>query len=212
MFWEESVSEWHDPFVYDSDGCLKFVPLPPIAVQMEADLPEPRDDDATTASAYANMYIRCARDRRIADDWRLSASSFAALNAKWGPHDVDRFASDTNTLLPRFNSALECPGSEGQNAFSQDWSGTRSFCNPPYSELDRLAQFLEETGAAATVVAPSFATVGGVVIWTSDFPCLAALSTSSYVIPIANSFFRRDGLPTAHCDWHVRAFHIEGRR
>ena len=38
------------------------------------------------------------------DDWSLSRSTFSDLDAVWGPHTVDRFASHYNAQLPRFNS------------------------------------------------------------------------------------------------------------
>ena len=46
------------------------------------------------------------------DDWSLHPDLFAKLDAKWGPHTVDRFASYFNTQLPRFNSRFWNPGSE----------------------------------------------------------------------------------------------------
>ncbi|CAH3044907.1 unnamed protein product, partial [Porites lobata] len=38
------------------------------------------------------------------DDWRLNPSVFRLVDAKWGPHTIDRFASYYNAQLPRFNS------------------------------------------------------------------------------------------------------------
>ena len=34
------------------------------------------------------------------DDWSLHPELFARLDAKWGPHTVDRFANYCNTQLP----------------------------------------------------------------------------------------------------------------
>ena len=38
------------------------------------------------------------------DDWMLNPDVFCILDAKWGPHTVDRFANSVNTQLVRFNS------------------------------------------------------------------------------------------------------------
>ena len=57
------------------------------------------------------------------DDWRLNPAFFGALELKWGPHTVDRFADAYNCQLPRFNSRYWCPGSEAVNTFTCDWAG-----------------------------------------------------------------------------------------
>ena len=42
------------------------------------------------------------------------------------------------------------------DAFAQDWSGENNYCFPPVQLAAQLAQFLEETGAAASVVVPEW--------------------------------------------------------
>eukprot|EP00873_Tetraselmis_striata_P026356 jgi/Tetstr1/446620/TSEL_034144.t1 len=61
------------------------------------------------------------------DDWQLDPVMFAELEAMWGAHSVDRFASALNAMLPRYNAAWLDPGCEAK---------------------------LRQSGAAATVVAP----------------------------------------------------------
>ena len=55
------------------------------------------------------------------DDWSLSHNTFRDLDAIWGLHTVDRFASHYNTQLPRFNSHFWNPGSEAVDAFTANW-------------------------------------------------------------------------------------------
>jgi hypothetical protein len=43
------------------------------------------------------------------DDWETSPSFFEELDALWGPHDVDRFADDSNAKVSAFNSKFYCP-------------------------------------------------------------------------------------------------------
>ena len=43
------------------------------------------------------------------DDWRVHPSVFRRVDAKWGPHTIDRFASYYNAQLPRFNSRFASP-------------------------------------------------------------------------------------------------------
>ena len=94
---------------------------------------------------------------RRPDDYQLDPAVFASLQARWGPHTVDRFAASHNALLPVFNSELHDPGSAGVNAFAQmDWVAHNNWCHPPVRDLAQLVQHLRSTGAAATVLAPNW--------------------------------------------------------
>jgi hypothetical protein len=89
------------------------------------------------------------------DDWKLHPSLFGVLDARWGPHSVDRFATHTNALCPRFNSWYWCPGTGGIDAFCQpDWSESNNWCNPPFRLIGRLISLVRELGAVATVIVP----------------------------------------------------------
>ena len=89
-------------------------------------------------------------------DYSVSRDVFEWLEQRWGPHTVDRFAAPHNTQLPRFNSLYSAPGSEAVDAFTQDWSTDNNYCHPPVRELGMVAALLEDTGAAATVLAPDW--------------------------------------------------------
>lgn len=89
------------------------------------------------------------------DDWMLHRWAFAAIDALWGPHTVDRFASDLNHVVDRFNSYFWCPGTAGVNAFAQtDWLFSNNWCNPPFWMIGQLIMFLREMCAAATIIVP----------------------------------------------------------
>ena len=60
------------------------------------------------------------------DDWCLNPSIFRDLDARWGPHSIDLFASSRNSHCERFFSRYWCPGCLGVNAFSHDWSQENS--------------------------------------------------------------------------------------
>ena len=51
------------------------------------------------------------------DDWRTTDGFFIFLNTVWGPFTIDRFASEENKKLQRFNSLFWNPGTERVNAF-----------------------------------------------------------------------------------------------
>lgn len=89
------------------------------------------------------------------DDWMLHPDVFRVLDAEWGPHTIDRFASELNHQVGLFNSWSWCPGTGGVNAFAQgDWRVHNNWCNPPFWLIGRLILFLREVGVAASVVVP----------------------------------------------------------
>ena len=96
--------------------------------------------------------------RRLdAEDYRFNTRLFQEFQVRFGPCQVDRFASATNAMLDRFWSWDRCPGLEGLDSFSaplRHWRESRSWCNPPWSQLPRVVRLLRHSGAAATVVAP----------------------------------------------------------
>ena len=72
------------------------------------------------------------------DDWGISWSVFGYLDTIWGPHTVDRFASDYNTKCSRFNSRFWCVGSEAVDAFTVHWNGDINWLCPPVSLVTRV--------------------------------------------------------------------------
>ena len=109
-------------------------------------------------------YIR-SEDNVVADGlsrlrpepaWVLGQSIFDLLGGR-EVHTIDRFASSSDALLPRFNSRYACPGSAGVDALAQtleSWEAEVNYCNPPWGLLPQLTRRLRESKARATVVAP----------------------------------------------------------
>jgi hypothetical protein len=92
---------------------------------------------------------------RDPEDWQLQRAWFQRIEAAWGRHTIDRFASHTNHLLPTFNSPAWCPGTAGVDAFAQgDWAVHHNWCNPPFRLIAPLITILREQNAAATVIVP----------------------------------------------------------
>jgi hypothetical protein len=82
---------------------------------------------------------------------------FAELDARFGKHSIDRFASALNTLLPRYNARWKDPTCEAMDALhlpDTDRRKENNWCNPPWPLLPNFVQKLRQSGAAATVVAP----------------------------------------------------------
>jgi len=92
----------------------------------------------------------------VRDDWSVRKEVFQELDAKWGPHSIDRLADDLNNQVALFNSRRYCPGTAGVDAFSQDWSGHNNWVVPSFALVGRALQHLAESGARATVVLPAW--------------------------------------------------------
>ncbi|MCP4605812.1 MAG: hypothetical protein GY847_35710, partial [Proteobacteria bacterium] len=56
------------------------------------------------------------------DDWGVSPELLHMLYGRWQRCDIDRFATDRNAKLPRFDSRFASVGAEGIDTFGRDWS------------------------------------------------------------------------------------------
>lgn len=65
-----------------------------------------------------NAYADRLSQRTDSTDWSLPAETFEEMEALFGPHTVDRFASHLNAHYGRYYSADWSPGCEGINALA----------------------------------------------------------------------------------------------
>ena len=78
-------------------------------------------------------------------DWKLCPAVFQALQNRWGPLDIDLFASRLTNQLPRFVSWKPDPLSEAVDAFSLQWNKVKGYAFPPFCFLGRcLSQVLRQ--------------------------------------------------------------------
>ena len=90
------------------------------------------------------------------DDWSVNRSVFHIVDAKWGPHTIDRFASYYNIQLPRFNSKFACPGSCGVDALTQGWGEHNNWICPPIHLIVSSIRILEASRGRGTIVVPEW--------------------------------------------------------
>lgn len=109
-------------------------------------------------------------------DWRIQRSIFLMLDRKWGPHSIDRMASDLNNVVPRFNSRRLCPGTEAVDCFTQAWGEENNFILPPFAMIERVLRHVLEEEAVATVIIP---------VWPAQhwWPLLLSMVTDWWHIP-----------------------------
>ena len=99
------------------------------------------------------------------DDWSISDSWFSYLDSVWGRHTVDRFSSHFNNHCHRFNSRWWVPGTEGIDAFKQEWRNENNWLVPPPKLVNECLSKIENEQASCTLIAP---------MWQSApfWPCL----------------------------------------
>ena len=100
----------------------------------------------------ADMLSRC----NDSDDWKVTPLCFAMLDKKWGPHTVDRFATDYNTHCARFNSRWWCQNTEQIDAFKCHWAGENNWLVPPPRLVCETIAKLKLDRAAGTLVVPKW--------------------------------------------------------
>ena len=90
------------------------------------------------------------------DDWCVNPSVFRLLDAKWGPHTFDRFATYCNAQLPRFNSKFASPGCSGVDALAQDWSSENNWICSPVSLIVDSVRHLMSCSGRGTLIIPEW--------------------------------------------------------
>ena len=89
-------------------------------------------------------------------DWMLNPSLFAKIQKRFGPLEVDMFASWLTTQLSRFFSWRPDPEAEAVNAFVQDWGPLNGigYANPPWSLISRVLTQVQAQRTSIILVAP----------------------------------------------------------
>lgn len=90
------------------------------------------------------------------DDWEINNLVFRDLDNRWGPHTVDRFATNYNNKCMRFNSRWWVPEAEAVNAFDQDWSNDCNWMVPPPRLISLCFEKIEKDQASGTLVVPEW--------------------------------------------------------
>jgi hypothetical protein len=127
--------------------------------------------------------------------WKLTPPTFAYLQRRWGPHDVDLFADRTTNLLPRYVSWKLDPQAIATDALSIPWTPFHNpYMNPPWNLImPTLQKIKEERLRQVTLVVPHWPTA----IW---FPLLTSMAIESPVIldPKTQTML---SIPSAPCPW-----------
>ncbi len=140
-------------------------------------------------------------------EWQLHKGIFNYIDHLFGPHQVDRFVSETTALLPRYNSMFRDRFSEGVDAFAQNWGQDHNWWNPPFGLIHRVLTKACLDKATGTIIAP---------LWTGAwFPKLLTLSVAPPIrLPQQRLCTRLAGCPEVlkNPHWTLCAWKISGRK
>lgn len=141
-------------------------------------------------------------------EWMLDPGLFNYIDSMLGPHTVDRFASMTTALLPKYNSRFSDPLTSGVDALAQqDWGSEMNFVNAPFRLLNKVLDVVVKQRAHATVIAPH---------WPNQ-PWFSRLKNLSVSPPIRLRLNRstilplgRTAEPLKNRRWQISAWRIFG--
>ena len=140
-------------------------------------------------------------------EWQLHPMVFRRLDYLWGPHSIDRFASEMTSQLPCYNSLYFDPRTEGVDALARNWSGENNFINCPFWMLNKVVNKIFREKVAATVITPYWPTQ----IWFQKLKKMCSLAP----IELPNHpkiMLRRSGIPEPlkNWKWKIYAWRISG--
>ena len=90
------------------------------------------------------------------DDWGISFEILSLIQNRWGPLEVDYFASKHNAKLATFYSKFWCYQSSGVDAFTYDWSQYFGLYVPPIILVSRVLKKMENCKAKGILVLPEW--------------------------------------------------------
>ena len=84
-----------------------------------------------------------------------------------GAFAIDRFASNCNTQLHRFNSRFWCPEVEAIDAFTPNWSNGTNWLCPPIFLIIFVIRHMSVCKAKGTLVVPRWPSA---IFWSAIAP------------------------------------------
>ena len=168
-----------------------------------------RDIDIQAAHLAGRLNVEADYLSRLPShyEWQLHPGLFKILDAKWGPHSIDRFATMNNAQLPTYNSRYYDPMTSGVDALSQqDWESHNNYINAPFRLIPKILALLRHYRAEATIIAP---------IWPAQ-PWYQELQEMVVAPPfqLPNTpliMTDRKAEPLRNMKWRVCAWRISGK-
>lgn len=143
-------------------------------------------------------------------EWSLTQDCFNMIDNKWGPHQMDLFASNKNNKLPRYMSWRHDPSAYAQDALHQPWTNLgRLYVCPPWNLLPQVLERLRREKLPATVITPN---------WTGSlwYPMLQKMTTQPPIdLPrtaVQSLSANEPGLLSKNLAWHLQAWNVNAEQ
>lgn len=107
-------------------------------------IPSECNEDADEASRRLN----------IDTEWELSHYAFNSILLRWGPFDIDLFASKVNAKVSKFCSWKREPDAYAIDAFTLDWHNIYFYAFPPFALLPKILSKIISDKASGILVVP----------------------------------------------------------
>ena len=131
-------------------------------------------------------------------DWMIHPEVFNQINTRWGPLEVDIFASRLTHQLARFFSWWLDPAAEAVDAFNQDWSQLVGYANPSWCLILSVSAKIRRDKAKVILVAPVWPTQPWyplILQLLDDVPCLLPRREDLVISPSQREFIMPSGVP-----------------
>ena len=111
----------------------------------------PREDPLLQVADYYSRELDLG-------DWGLEDTPFNILEERWGPFEVDLFATPLNRKCKLYYSELFYPSSGGVDAFTFDWNGMNVFACPPVPLIVPTIKHMKACRAKGLFICPLWST------------------------------------------------------
>jgi hypothetical protein len=102
-----------------------------------------RDTEHTGRPTDRESRVFLDRESRVFSDWKLNQTVFNSLYQKWGPLDIDLFASRLTFQLDHYVSWRPDPSAIHTDAFTLNWTTFRGYAFPPFAMIGRCLQLIQ---------------------------------------------------------------------
>ena len=90
------------------------------------------------------------------DSWGIDGETFNFIEENFGNFTYDRFADEFNRRTKLFSARYFCPGADGINAFTSDWSNHFNWLCPPISLIGTVLKHMYRCKADGVLLVPEW--------------------------------------------------------
>ena len=108
---------------------------------------------ASWLPSVANVCADALSRQSDCHDWRIADRTFSALQQRYGPYTVYRFAIPLNARCPKFSTKTHAPGTEAVDALSVGWgAGGNNWIYPPLNLAELVVAKIRADKATMTEI------------------------------------------------------------